>query len=1260
MKRVLFTLAVCCWAVTHTTAQRVASARTLNQTMAEVGFDNGQTLTVDFYADNIVRLYHDPMGNPLRSPEADPPAQILVEKPRCAVNAISAQRDADAHVISTPRAELRFYDNGQLTVIDRRTDTRVMEFLCPPTFSAGQTELTLSLRPGEHFYGGGVQNGRFSHRGSRIAIENTNVWVDGGVASPSPFYWSTKGYGLLWHTFKPGHYDFGQTDAEKVLIQHDTDRLDVFLMLDSQPEELLNDYYQLTGKPVLLPKFGFYEGHLNAYNRDYWTESANGSVLLEDGKRYHESQKANDGVKESLNGELDNYMFSARAAIDRYLQNDLPLGWFLPNDGYGAGYGQAATLDGNVENLRQFGDYARAKGVEIGLWTQSDLHLKEGVEPLLQRDIVREVRDAGVRVLKTDVAWVGPGYSFGLNGIADAAQIMPTYGQGARPFIITLDGWAGTQRYAGVWTGDQTGGDWEYIRFHIPTFIGSGLSGQPNITNDMDGIFGGNNPTVNIRDFQWKTFTPMELNMDGWGSNPKYPHALGEPATSINRHYLKLKSELMPYAYTIAHDATEGKPMVRALFLDFPNDYTMGKQTQYEFLYGPSLLVAPVYQATAPDAGGNDVRHGIYLPEGLWIDYWNGDTYEGGRVLNDFPAPLWKLPVFVKSGAILPMTQPHNTPAELRRDYRAYEIYPTAPNCFVEYDDDGLTEDYRQGRCTYTEILTETDKNHLSVHIKPTIGEFNGFEAMKETELRINLTAAPKKVTAFVGGRKVKLRMAATRDEYLRGNNTCFYDPAPELNRFATPGSDFAGTSIRKNPQLLIHLAKADVRHAAIRVEVQGVTFDTSDKQLRSHGNLVAPSVTFTDDNVSAFTLTPSWQPVENADYCEIEYDGMVYSTIRGNQLLFDGLQPETDHSFKVRAVNADGVSPWTTAKARTKADPYQHALKGIMGQTSCADQPGQGIQKLLDYDTKTTWHTDWNTKAVPFDLTLDLRTVNTLDKLAYQPRHDAGNGTFLQGTVSVSEDRRTWTEPQAFQWERNGELKEFPFASTPRARYVRLHVTEAVGHFGSGEELYVYKVPGTEGVLQGDINRDGRIDGNDLTGYMNYAGLRRSDSDFDYVSAGDVNRNGLMDAYDISVVTTQLDGGATQRSTDKAAGTLVVKADKTTFSAGDLIVLRVSGQGLQSVNALSFALPYDATELEYVGMETPGMQDMRNLTCDRLHSNGQKELFPCFANVGNNPLLEDGELLRITFRARRAGKFTLKPQDGMLVDRSLGTCPAF
>ena len=602
----------------------ILRAEKINPTTVDVLFANQQRMTIDFYGENIFRVFQDNSGGIIRDPKAKPEAQILVDQPRRKVSGLSVD-EKDGYITLTT-AQVRIELNkqtGLMKVFNPLTGKCVIEEIAPVVFGPKEVTVTLKENPEEYFYGGGVQNGRFSHKGKVIAIENQNSWTDGGVASPAPFYWSTNGYGMMWYTFRKGEYDFGATEKNIVKLSHNSSYLDIFYMVNDGVVSLLNDFYQLTGNPVLLPKFGFYEGHLNAYNRDYWKEDEKG-ILFEDGKRYKESQKDNGGIKESLNGEKNNYQFSARAVIDRYKNYDMPLGWLLPNDGYGAGYGQTETLDGNIANLKSLGDYARKNGVEIGLWTQSDLHPKEGVSALLQRDIVKEVRDAGVRVLKTDVAWVGAGYSFGLNGVADVGHIMPYYGNDARPFIISLDGWAGTQRYAGIWSGDQTGGEWEYIRFHIPTYIGSGLSGQPNICSDMDGIFGGRNAAVNIRDFQWKTFTPMQLNMDGWGANEKYPHALGEPATSINRMYLKLKSELMPYTYSFAREAVDGMPLIRAMFLDYPNEYTYGTATRYQYMYGTDFLVAPVYQNTKADKEGNDIRNGIYLPEGTWIDYFSG------------------------------------------------------------------------------------------------------------------------------------------------------------------------------------------------------------------------------------------------------------------------------------------------------------------------------------------------------------------------------------------------------------------------------------------------------------------------------------------------------------------------------------------------------------------------------------------------------------------------------------------------------------
>lgn len=654
----------------------VTGARKINPSTVEIVFSDNRSMTLDFYGENIFRMFLDKNGGILRDPQAEPAAKILVENPRKALAELHVTDENGVIRITTPRINVLFDKATSLFKVTNAADNSVVfEEAEPLSFEEKKVTVTLKENPQEYFYGGGVQNGRFSHKGKAIAIENQNSWTDGGVASPAPFCWSTNGYGVMWHTFKKGKYDFGAKEKGLVRLSHDTDYLDLFFMVSPDAVGILNDFYQLTGNPVLLPKFGFYEGHLNAYNRDYWKEDEKG-ILFEDGKRYKESQKDNGGIRESLNGEKDNYQFSARAVIDRYKKHDMPLGWLLPNDGYGAGYGQTETLDGNIQNLKELGDYARQNGVEIGLWTQSDLHPKPEISALLQRDIVKEVRDAGVRVLKTDVAWVGAGYSFGLNGVADVGHIMPYYGSDSRPFIISLDGWAGTQRYAGVWSGDQTGGVWEYIRFHIPTYIGSGLSGQPNITSDMDGIFGGRKPVINIRDFQWKTFTPMQLNMDGWGANEKYPHALGEPAASINRWYLKLKSELMPYTYSIAREAVDGMPMIRAMFLEYPNPYTLGKATQYQFMYGPHFIVAPIYRETKADEKGNDIRNGIYLPEGSWVDYFTGEMYEGGCIVNNFESPLWKLPVFVRNGAIIPMTAPNNNVSEIDKNTRIYEVYP--------------------------------------------------------------------------------------------------------------------------------------------------------------------------------------------------------------------------------------------------------------------------------------------------------------------------------------------------------------------------------------------------------------------------------------------------------------------------------------------------------------------------------------------------------------------------------------------------------
>lgn len=1236
----------------------IVSAEQINPTSIDLLLSNQKRISLDFYGDNIFRAFYDPNGGILRDPQAKPEAQILVDNPRRALKELAISEKDGNIVIQTSRMRVDFSKaSTQFEITDLKTGKRVLKSLSAIQFEDKKFQIDLLEAEDEYFFGGGVQNGRFTHKGKAILIENTNSWTDGGVASPTPFYWSDKGYGVMFYTFKKGRYDFGAKEKGKVSLSHESDYFDAFFMVDQDAVSLLNDFYQLTGNPVLIPKFGFYQGHLNAYNRDYWKEDPNG-ILFEDGKRYKESQKDKTGVRESLNGELNNYQFSARAVIDRYKAHDMPLGWILPNDGYGAGYGQTSTIDGNIANLRSLGDYARERGVEIGLWTQSDLHPKDGIEALLQRDIVKEVRDAGVRVLKTDVAWVGAGYSFGLNGVADVGQIMPYYGNNARPFIISLDGWAGTQRYAGIWSGDQTGGMWEYIRFHIPTYIGSGLSGQPNISSDVDGIFGGKNTVVNTRDFQWKTFTPMQLNMDGWGSNEKYPHALGEPITSINRHYLKWKSALMPYAYSIAKEAVDGKPMIRAMFLEQSNPYTLSTATQYQFLYGPYILVAPIYQATAIDTAGNDIRNHIYLPEGTWLDYFTGETYAGNQVINNYKAPLWKLPVFIKRGAILPVANANNHIGEIDKQLRIVEFYPYGESSFKLYDDDGKTEAYRLGEGVETMIYSKADQSgNVLLSFAEAKGSFKGFDPLQATEFRVNVTERPKKLELKAGNRKIKLQEVKSKDELKNATNAYYYEERPNLNQFATKGSAFAAVEMLKNPVLIVKSEAIDITKEALTLSLKGYVYNPNNSYASHTGQINSPSnVQVKDANAKAYTLRPTWDAVNNADYYEIDFQDMHYSLIRDTTLLFEGLKAESDYEFKIRAANKDGFSDWRQFSAKTKANPLLYAIKGIVATTSVPNQGGEDIDKLFDYDEGNMWHTAWGYKAVPFEIVMDLKSFNQLDKFQYLPRSGRGNGVILTGKVSYSSDQAHWEPAGEFAWANTDEVKVFNFDKRPNARYIKIEVSKAVGDFGSGRELYVFKVPGTESYIPGDINNDRLINRNDYTSYVNYTGLRQGDADFEgYVSNGDGNKNGLIDAYDISVVATQIDGKAKPKKEEHLKGQVSISTAKTNYAAGETVEILVKGTDLNGVNALSFALPYAVQDFEYAGIENLALKQMDNLTNDRLHTNGQKALYPTFVNVGDKETVNGSkELFIIKLKAKRNLKFSLKAIDGIIVDKNL------
>jgi len=645
-------------------------------------------LKIRFLREDIYRVqmaydghFTNPAGNDLVIHTPDAP--VLVK-----------ERDqGDYYLFQTRQLALRVYKHP-LRLAQYRPDNKTLVWQETNGLTYGKETVQYIKRgKNEYFYGGGMQNGRFSHRGQTIKLTIDYNWEDGGNPNPAPFFMSNKGWGAFRNTYAPGYYSFKDT----VRLVHKEARFDSYFFTGSSLKDILGDYTDLTGKPFLMPRWALSMGDANCYNRGAKSKT-----------------KTIGSTRSGFSGTTPDVIW---LIADEYIKHKMPRGWILPNDGYGCGY---TKLDSVVKELHK-------KGFMTGLWTES------GVDK-----IAYEVGTLGSRLCKLDVAWVGNGYKFAIDGVKDAYEGIENNSE-ARGFVWSVCGWAGTQRHSVVWTGDQSG-SWDYIRWHIPTVIGSGLSAQNCATGDVDGIFGGSDSTY-VRDLQWKCFTPAFMTMSGWATNnkngikDKQPWLFGEPFTSINRKYLQLKQRLTPYMYTLCAEANfTGVPAVRALVLEYPDDpVALGTKTQYQFLLGKDLLVAPVYTPS-------DERDSIYFPAGTWIDYWDGTRYEGNTWLKKYNAPLDKLPLFVRSGAIIPMYQPMYYDWERPTDTLTLDIYPDEHSIYDLYEDDGLTREHRQGIYAFTRFevsVADDDPNVAVITIYPAKGDFKG--RLKERTYLIRL-----------------------------------------------------------------------------------------------------------------------------------------------------------------------------------------------------------------------------------------------------------------------------------------------------------------------------------------------------------------------------------------------------------------------------------------------------------------------------------------------------------------------------------------
>jgi alpha-glucosidase len=283
------------------------------------------------------------------------------------------------------------------------------------------------------------------------------------------------------------------------------------------------------------------------------------------------------------------------------------------------------------------------------------------------------------------------------------------YNSNERPFVLTRSGFAGIQRWSACWMGDNHSW-WEHLELAMTQLMNMGLSGVPFVGTDIGGFSGNASGELFARWMQFGILSPFCRAHSEIRTERHEPWVFGPQVEAICREFLRLRYRLLPYFYTLFWDASRrGIPILRPLLYHFSDDpvtYSLHDQV----LLGPHLLAAPMYHP------GREHRH-IYLPEGDWYDWWTDEILIGPTHLLAY-APLERMPLYVRAGAIIPSGPDLHYADEHPLDPLTLDLYP-GNGAFTLYEDDGHSFEYEQGQYSTTSYTLRLAEDRLVFEIGP-------------------------------------------------------------------------------------------------------------------------------------------------------------------------------------------------------------------------------------------------------------------------------------------------------------------------------------------------------------------------------------------------------------------------------------------------------------------------------------------------------------------------------------------------------------
>ncbi len=666
-----------------------------SQTGVTLNTSSGAIVSAQLFSDEVVRIRINPTGTFERDQsyafETPPKPQRLLfavsETPEKII--LSAANGLQVEIMRQPFSIDILDKSGQAILKDDTTR--------PIMFDKASGEIqTTKLRRSEveTYYGFGEKAFlEMSRNGKHIVNWNTDTFAYPVGTDPIyqsiPFFYGLhngKAYGLFFNNTFRTYFDMGKTSPERYTFGALGGELDYFVFSggkDRSPKKVLADYASLTGKTPLPPiwALGNQQSRWSYFPEKRVKEIADGfrknkipadvlylDIDYMDDYRVFTWNKERFADPKRMIGELRQDGFRTVLIIDPGIKVDDKYsvysegrrqGMFVKNP-------DGTELQRDVwPKASAFPDYTDPKARD---WfaTFYKAHLEEGVagfwndmnEPgvFVTPETERpEIFHHPEKTFPLDTPHAGDGMPdthrryhnvYGMLMARSSFEGLRKLEPDKRPFVLTRAGFAGVQRYAAVWTGDNISA-WEHLALTIPMLANMSVSGVPFVGADVGGFQDMPTGELYARWLQAAALTPfLRSHSVGWVGN-KEPWEFGEEFTKINRASVELRYKFLPYLYTLFREhEMSGAPVMRPLWYEFPEDkgtYLINDQ----YMVGDDVLVAPVIK------DGMRTR-GIYLPLGAeWIDWWTGEKFESGKT-HYLQTPLDRLPLFVRVGAVIP------------------------------------------------------------------------------------------------------------------------------------------------------------------------------------------------------------------------------------------------------------------------------------------------------------------------------------------------------------------------------------------------------------------------------------------------------------------------------------------------------------------------------------------------------------------------------------------------------------------------------